>query len=88
MKRTVLVLALSGLAACEQPAATEPGPDACGSSEMAHLVGLNRSQLEGIAFTQPFRILGPGDAMTMDFRAERVNFTLDDDSKVTRIWCG
>lgn len=88
MRKPVILMTILGLAACEQTAATDPGPDSCGSSEMAHLMGIERAQLENIAFSQPVRILGPNDIMTMDFRAERVNFTLDDSGKVTRIWCG
>lgn len=51
-------------------------------------MGLQRSQLENIAFTQPHRILGPNDAATMDFRGERVNFGLNDSDTVVRIYCG
>ena len=60
----------------------------CGAEEMSHLMGIGRAQLETIAFSQPYRILGPNDAMTMDFRGDRVNFALDESGTVTRIFCG
>ncbi len=35
-----------------------------------------------------FRILPPGSAMTMDYSEDRVNFNVDPDGKITRVWCG
>jgi hypothetical protein len=87
--RFIAILAASlGLAACQVTPMAEAEPKDCGSSEMSHLIGIGRTQLESIAFTQPYRILGANDAMTMDFQAERVNFFLDDSGAVARIECG
>lgn len=36
---------------------------------------------------RPFRVLKPGDMMTMDHNPERINVE-HDDNVVTRIWCG
>lgn len=36
---------------------------------------------------RPHRIVKPGDAMTMDFRQDRINVE-HEDGKVTRVWCG
>ncbi|MCR9158670.1 MAG: I78 family peptidase inhibitor [Rhodobacteraceae bacterium] len=76
------------LAACQETVVTEKPTESCGAEDMSHLMGLQRAQLENIAFTQPHRILGPNDAMTLDFRGERVNFELDDSGAVVRIYCG
>lgn len=76
------------LAACQEVAVAEKPTESCGAEEMSHLMGLQRAQLESIAFSQPHRILGPDDAVTMDFRGERVNFGLDDSGTVVRIYCG
>ncbi|MDP4992239.1 MAG: I78 family peptidase inhibitor [Marivita lacus] len=77
-----------GLAACQEVTVEERPAESCGAEEMSHLMGLQRAQLENIAFSQPHRILGPDDAATMDFRGERVNFLLDDSGTVVRIYCG
>lgn len=34
------------------------------------------------------RVIRPGDAVTMDFRSDRLNVELDDAGKVTAIRCG
>ena len=34
------------------------------------------------------RPIGPNQAVTMDFRADRVNVTLDKDNRITRVSCG
>jgi hypothetical protein len=36
---------------------------------------------------RPYRILKPGDAVTMDMNPERINVE-HDNGKVTRVWCG
>lgn len=88
MRIAATLCACLGLAACLEAPADKPEPGDCGSGEMGHLMGIQRAQLETIAFTQPHRILGPNDVMTMDFNPERVNFTLDESGTVVRIWCG
>ena len=77
-----------GLAGCQETIVAEQPAASCGADDMSHLMGLQRAQLESIAFTQPHRILGPDDAATMDFRGDRVNFELDDSGTVKRIYCG
>ncbi|WP_439118900.1 I78 family peptidase inhibitor [Marivita sp.] len=84
---SILGLCLA-LAACQEVTVAEKPVESCGAEEMSHLMGLQRAQLENIAFTQPHRILGPNDAATMDFRGERVNFGLNDSDTVVRIYCG
>jgi hypothetical protein len=76
------------LAACQEVTVAEKPVESCGAKEMSHLMGLQRAQLENIAFTQPHRILGPNDPMTNDYRLDRVNFRLDDSGTVVRIDCG
>lgn len=84
---SILGLCLA-LVACQEVTVAEKPVESCGAEEMSHLMGLQRAQLENIAFTQPHRILGPNDAATMDFRGERVNFGLNDSDTVVRIYCG
>lgn len=34
------------------------------------------------------RVIRPGDAITMDFRTDRVNFDLDEQDRIRRVWFG
>ncbi len=77
-----------GLAGCQEAVVAEKPVESCGAEDMSHLMGLQRAQLENIAFSQPHRILGPNDPMTKDYRLDRVNFFLDDSGTVVRIDCG
>ncbi len=36
----------------------------------------------------PYRLLGPGSMITMDFNASRINLDVDDKSVIRRVWCG
>lgn len=40
------------------------------------------------AHADAVRVIGPGDAVTMDFRADRLNLELDADGKIVRARCG
>ena len=37
---------------------------------------------------RPYRLLPPGSVMTMDHSPARVNFDLNENGIITRIWCG
>jgi hypothetical protein len=37
---------------------------------------------------RPYRIVTPGGIITQDHSPARVNFDVDDDEKITRVWCG
>lgn len=37
---------------------------------------------------RPFRIMRPGDMMTMDHSPQRINVEHDENKIVTRVWCG
>lgn len=84
---TALAVCLA-LIACQEVTVAKNPVESCGAEDMSHLMGLQRAQLESIAFSQPHRILGPNDPMTKDYRLDRVNFYLDDSGTVVRIDCG
>ena len=42
----------------------------------------------GLTPDRKTRIFGPGAALTMDFREDRVNVELDAADRVVRIYCG
>jgi hypothetical protein len=44
---------------------------------------------EAVKSTNDFaRIIKPGDAVTKDYNADRVNVDIDNNNMVTRVWCG
>ena len=77
------------LAACHPEAETPPEmAESCGAEALQHLVGQPRSAFESQNIDAPTRILPPGSAMTMDHRPDRLNVDLDEDGRISRIWCG
>ena len=86
-----VVAALAGLAMMGGCVAlTEPPGDprdACGASGYQSLVGANIAVVSLPADLND-RIIRPGDAVTMDFNPERINFRLDDTGRIIAIDCG
>lgn len=78
------------LAGCMTNEAPPPMPEAdeCGAGGLQQLVGQERAAFDESAIDGPVRVLPPGSAMTMDYRAERLNMELDEEDRITRIWCG
>lgn len=74
------------LDATEEPAM----PDETISCAFDFLLGLDAAKaVEQIApLGRPYRVLGPGDAATMDFSEERINLQTDDSGKVVAVTCG
>lgn len=92
MRAPIIVTALSlTLMAC-QPVdtgpGTEPATDACGASAHIHLVGASASEAEGISASGPVRVLRPGEAVTLEFRGDRLNVALDARDRIVRVYCG
>jgi hypothetical protein len=75
------------------PAATLPAGDECGASLLGSYLGKVPS-VEAMAAISAavghdrFRTIRPGDAVTMDYRAERLNIELGEDGRITRMRCG
>lgn len=97
MRIAILAGAALTLAACqsESPAETPPPPaaeDACGAGKVARFLGkaLTPSIEAEIAADTPGsqRVIRPGDAVTMDFRADRLNIDLDAAGKIAKLRCG
>jgi hypothetical protein len=64
------------------------GGDSCGATALASFVGQSATELIGADFGRPTRIIQPGEAVTMDFNPERLNFDIDATSRISRVWCG
>lgn len=98
MTRSLLalpLLAAFGLAACAPVVVlpTEPGggtgiPDTCGAGALRFFVGQPPSALDAVRLTQPFRVIRPGEVVTMEFLAERVNFRVGEDGRIAEVYCG
>ncbi len=81
------------LAACVEPIPApmppaDPGPDACGASELQYLVGEPGVLLDGMRFSQDVRVIQYGMAVTMDYSPYRLNFWLDRRDVIERVVCG
>lgn len=87
--------AVLGLAACATPPAPAPAPGtlACVAEPGAWAVGkpVNDdlvAQVIADTHSRTARVIRPGQAVTMDFRGDRVNLMLDMHDKVERVTCG
>lgn len=78
-----LVLMLS---ACQPE--TGISEDTCGADRLVALIGTAASDHDFSDPDRPHRIIPPNSAVTMDFRAERLNVDLDEAGQITRFWCG
>lgn len=83
-----IVVAPLLLAGC---VATSPVPadpaDACGAAELQYLVGKPGVLLDGMRFSQEVRVIQPDTAVTMDYRADRLNILLDRRDVIERVYC-
>lgn len=84
---TIILLAAFPALALDVKAGAEL-PDFCGAARYADLVGRERAVLETYAFDTVVRIIPVGTFVTKDFRPERLNFELDSDGLIARIYCG
>lgn len=97
------ILLATALAACSSqtppPASTPaPSPEAsaeptsCGAEQFASYVGQKGTDaviaaIQAKRGDQPIRVIKPGMAVTMDYRAERLNVDLDDSGTIKRLYC-
>ena len=77
-----LVTACSG----PRPLPITPGPDTCGAADWQQLVGQPRAAADAVP--QPKRVYHITDAVTQDYREDRINVVLDDSGKIGAVTCG
>lgn len=65
-----------------------PPVGSCGADALQALVGQPASVLETMRFGQVVRVIGPGMAVTMDYREDRLNIEVDADKIINRVSCG
>lgn len=88
--RALALLSLLALAACVEPAAPpapEPDPDLCNAAPLQGLVGQPASVLRTMLLPAGTRVISPGDAVTMDFRPDRMNIETGTDGRIAKIAC-
>ena len=89
MRLTLLTIPLLALAACQEGGGPDlGGPDACGASGWQYLVGEYRDVLAGVALPEPVRVIGPNDAVTLDYSLERLNILYNDGGIIVGVNCG
>jgi len=84
--------ALLLLAACVTEggpgAGPAPGTGDCGAAGLQQLVGQPASTLETMRFSQPLRVINPGQMVTMDYIEARLNISVDEAGRISRVSCG
>jgi len=94
--KTLFALAFSpvfALQACADltvplPAKVRPPElSTCGAIDLQNLVGQPISAVDAATLAR-VRVIRPGQAVTMDYSAARLNVELDAADKIIRIWCG
>lgn len=89
----ILVVALA-LAGCTQPPESTPPPTReCDAAPAQRLVGRQRSEAtvreaQRLSHANAVRVLRPGQIITMEYRADRVNIRIDTQEKILAITCG
>lgn len=98
---SALAMALAACSAQTPPAGTTPAPapvagvaegTSCGAEKFAAYIGKKATDhaiaaIRAAHGDQPMRVLKPGTAVTMDYRAERLNVSVDDSNTITRFAC-
>jgi len=65
-----------------------PPLDTCQMAAHRHLVGTDGGAIQQSSLPAGARIICHGCAVTLDYRAERLNVELAEDGKVARLRCG
>ncbi|MFC4724628.1 I78 family peptidase inhibitor [Glycocaulis abyssi] len=60
----------------------------CPAQQFQLLVGQLRDEVDTSTLPVPYRMYGRGDAVTMDYRPDRLNVVIGDDGRVERVACG
>lgn len=90
MKKLSLAFLILATAACE-PRLSDPGDfdgvPRCGAENFQYLLGKRESALEGVELPEPFRVLHPGDVITLDFSPDRMTIDIDGLGLISSITC-
>lgn len=93
MRTLIASAALALLSGCvppaddSRPAMPDEGSDACKASTYQGLVGQPRAVADRMQLPDGTRIIGPSDAVTMDYRIDRLNIEIGKGGRIARIAC-
>lgn len=87
MKRLIALIALAGCTTAASPLPT-PDQDTCNAATYRDRVGQPATVLEHVLLLGKVRVIRPGDAVTMDYQADRINFMIDGTGTISAINCG
>ena len=59
----------------------------CGAEALTQLIGQPVSAFEALDHKGPVRVIRPGQAVTMDYRLDRLNVVLDEKDVITGVNC-
>lgn len=94
MRSALVALVLLSACAAQQP--PTPAPDAaggatqqdtCGANRFRQLVGTRAADIDRTTLPPRARVIMPGQLVTMDYSAERLNIRVGPDGLVTEIGC-
>jgi|SaaInlV_120m_DNA_3_1039746.scaffolds.fasta_scaffold00604_7 uncharacterized lipoprotein YajG len=98
MKKLFAIAPFFFLAACEMPVSTPTSPrgpalpaitdDTCNANQYGSLIGQDVTALERVMILDLVRVIRPNQAVTLDFRPERINFKVGPAGAITSINCG
>lgn len=71
-----------------QPGPPVPDPGACGAAGLQALVGLSVRVLPRRGVWTAIRIIHPGEMVTMDYSASRLNVRVDGLGRILSLTCG
>lgn len=97
MKKMLMIAPFVFLSACEIGGISTSAPrgpslppvaeDTCNANQYSSLIGQDVTALERVLLMDQVRVIRPDDAVTMDFRAERINFNIGSDNRIVSINC-
>ena len=71
------------------PSATKaPQPDSCGAAGLQDLIGQPKSALNGRDLAAGTRVIHPGQPVTMEYLAGRLNILIDHKGRISSLTCG
>ena len=75
-------------AAAPTPPVTAPDEDSCNKAAYASLIGKTEKDPMVPPVSALVRHIHPGDQVTMDYRADRLDIDIDDKGMITGLRCG
>lgn len=95
-RTSILILLGVALAGCQALAPDHPPSSAagdCNAAAVQELVGKQASpelldQSRRDSGARVARLLRPGDVVTLEYNAQRLNLTTDEDGRIQRVSCG